>query len=110
MLSDEKGQDVRNNLRRVFKGPLILLLLSLIYAVGVTAWDESTQTLATADGSDARGALIAAFGGALMSLLVLAALAVAALDCRVPQIRKQRGAGCRARQPRDASGRVDKSK
>jgi hypothetical protein len=61
-----------------------LLLLWLAYAVGLSALDESVQTIAADEATDVRGMLIAGFGGAHVMLLIAAAYAVAAGRLRRP--------------------------
>jgi hypothetical protein len=57
---------------------LILLLLWLAFAVGMTTWDESTQAMVRGQPTEIGGVLIALAGGALMMLLLAAACVVAA--------------------------------
>ncbi|HWI83484.1 hypothetical protein [Ramlibacter sp.] len=42
----------------------------------MAAWDESTQAIANAQRGDARGIVMAAFGGAQVALLIACAIAI----------------------------------
>jgi hypothetical protein len=61
----------------VLKTAWVLLCLALAYAVGATAWNESTQALAAADPQDTHGVLLGLYGGALVMILLGAACVVA---------------------------------